>query len=195
VRPLNGREGTMALIVCPECGRGVSEKAVTCPQCGYPLKEPAAPAPVVAASGRRPKRGWGFEWRTKAELLGLPLVHVAIGRDPQTLKLRVAKGIVAVGQFGFGFVTIAQIGVGLLFGFGQVVAGLAAVGQVALGVSFGLGQFATGTTAIGQLAIGTYVLAQAGVGRHVWSGTVRDPDAVEHFTALWSAVKSLFGLG
>ena len=29
----------MALIVCPECGRQVSNKAVACPQCGYPISE------------------------------------------------------------------------------------------------------------------------------------------------------------
>ena len=27
----------MALIVCPECGRDVSDKAVVCPHCGYPI--------------------------------------------------------------------------------------------------------------------------------------------------------------
>ena len=184
----------MALIICPECSRGISEKALACPHCGYPLKEPPAPpteAPVVIV--RPGKRAWGFEWRTKAEVLGLPLIHVAIGRDPKTRKLRVAKGIVAIGQFGFGFITIAQLGVGLVFGFGQAVAGLVAIGQVALGVQFGLGQLATGATAIGQFAFGTYVLAQAGIGKHVWSTKLRDPQAVEHFTAFWNGIKALWG--
>lgn len=27
----------MALIICPECGRQVSDKAFTCPQCGFPI--------------------------------------------------------------------------------------------------------------------------------------------------------------
>ena len=178
----------MALIACPECGRGMSEKASACPQCGYPLREP--PKAVALVGGTR---AWGFEWRSKAQILGWPLVHVAIGRDPRTIKLRVAKGVIAIGQFAFGLVTVAPLGVGLLFGFGQFVAGFLAVGQVALGVQFGLGQFATGSTAIGQFAFGTYVLAQVGLGKHVWSTSLRDPEAVEHFTDLWNAVKGLLG--
>lgn len=27
----------MALIICPECGKSVSDKATVCPECGYPL--------------------------------------------------------------------------------------------------------------------------------------------------------------
>lgn len=27
----------MALIICPECGRQVSDRAAACPQCGYPI--------------------------------------------------------------------------------------------------------------------------------------------------------------
>ena len=34
----------MALIQCPDCGRGVSDAAPTCPGCGRPL---AAAAPVI----------------------------------------------------------------------------------------------------------------------------------------------------
>jgi len=28
----------MALIICPECKKGVSDKAITCPNCGYPIE-------------------------------------------------------------------------------------------------------------------------------------------------------------
>jgi hypothetical protein len=147
----------------------------------------------VVVRGGRIKRAWGFEWRTKAQILGWPLIHVAIGRDPKTLRLRVARGIIAVGQFGVGLITIAQFGFGLLFGLGQCAGGFVAVGQLALGLHFALGQFAIGMTAVGQFAFGQYVLAQIGVGRHVWSMAGRDPEAVGHFTALWDAVKGLVG--
>jgi hypothetical protein len=179
----------MALIACPECGQGISEHAPTCPRCGYPLKEPQVPVQRVVVRGGSNKRAWGFEWRTKAQILGWPLIHVAIGRDPQTLRLRVARGVIAVGQFGVGVITVAQFGFGLLFGLGQCVGGYLAVGQLALGLHFGLGQFAIGMTAIGQFAFGRYVLAQIGVGSHVWSTAGRDPEAVRYFTALWDAVK------
>jgi len=186
----------MALVMCPECGAGVSEKALACPRCGCPLREPD-PAPVAPAAATeapaRQRRGWGFEWRTRAEILGWPLVHVAVGRNPQTGRLRVAKGIIAVGQIGIGLITVAQLGVGILFALGQLVGGYVAIGQGALGLRFGLGQFACGMTAIGQFAFGKYVLAQAGAGKFVWSTRLRDPEAVQHFQNLWGFVKGLLG--
>ena len=34
-----GKVNKMALIICPECGKSVSDKATVCPECGYPLVE------------------------------------------------------------------------------------------------------------------------------------------------------------
>jgi len=174
----------MALVNCPECQQPVSDEAPVCVHCGYTLR------PAVRRGWRR---AWGFEWRTKAEVFGLPLIHVAIGRDPQTLRLRGAKGIIAVGQFAVGLVTVAQFGVGLLFGFGQFVVGSVVVAQFAGGLVFGLGQFASGYVAIGQAAIGEYVRAQAAWGRYVWAGMRHDPQAVALFGKIWEGVKSLLG--
>ena len=36
----------MALIICPECSREVSEKAESCPQCGYPINKPEVVKPL-----------------------------------------------------------------------------------------------------------------------------------------------------
>lgn len=30
----------MALINCPECGKGISDKAENCPNCGFPINQP-----------------------------------------------------------------------------------------------------------------------------------------------------------
>ena len=79
------------------------------------------------------------------------------------------RGIIAVGQFAYGVITVAQFGVGLLFGFGQFMIGWTAVSQFAFAIYFGMGQFTTGITAIGQFAYGKYVLAQMGIGKYVWS--------------------------
>jgi len=135
----------------------------------------------------------GFQWRTDAEILGWPVVHVAFGKDPKTGKVLVARGIIAVGQFGVGLITVAQVGVGLLFGFGQCVAGIVCVGQFALGGLFGLGQFATGQTVIGQFALGEYVLAQVGWGKYMWTQKVKDPEAIAYFTTLWQGIRAFFG--
>jgi hypothetical protein len=137
---------TTPLTVCRTCAHEVSTEALACPRCGAPFP------------WRRRWKGHGYEYRSKATLFGLPLVHVAVGRDERG-KLRVAKGIIAIGQFGVGVITIAQFGVGALFGLGQFVAaplavgqfalGLVAIGQIAIGVLFGLGMVATGLKAIG----------------------------------------------
>ncbi len=43
----------MALIICPECGKEISDKVKACPHCGYPLQEEVdltAPQPVEITS-------------------------------------------------------------------------------------------------------------------------------------------------
>lgn len=139
---------------CRVCQAPVSSMAHACPRCGAPF-----PARV----------GWngtGYEWKSPGTFRGIPLVHVAWGRDAKG-KLRVAKGVVAIGQFGIGAFTIAQFGVGLIFGFGQFVAapiaigqfalGLVAAGQFGIGILAGAGQFATGIFATGMKAFGVWV--------------------------------------
>lgn len=138
------------LAPCRACRREVSRDAVTCPHCG-------APKPAEQAWN-----GVGYEWKSEQTLFGLPLVHVAVGRDARG-KLRVAKGIIAIGQFAVGGIVVAQFGVGAVFGLGQFVAapisvaqfafGLAAIGQFAIGLLFGLGMIATGWKAIGLITL------------------------------------------
>ncbi len=140
----------------------------------------------------RTDNGHGFEWRTDSEWYGYPLVCVAAGRDEHG-RLRVAKGWLAVGQFAIGLVTFAQVGIGLLFGFGQCIFGITAVAQAAIALLFGAGQLATGYVAIGQLAVGYYVIAQMGLGWHVWMPKHADPAAVEFFRQLWQWVRQAAG--
>lgn len=142
------------LIACRSCREGVSTEALSCPHCG-------APHPAQQNWGGR-----GYEWKSKATLFGYPVVHVAFGRDEKG-KLRVAKGVIAIGQFGIGAITVAQFGVGFLFGLGQFMLaplalgqfaiGLAAAGQFGIGLLFGAGQFATGLKAYGMLTFGNWL--------------------------------------
>jgi hypothetical protein len=122
----------------------------------------------------------GFEWSTRFRVFGIPLVSVAFGTDERG-KTRVAKGFVAVGQFGFGAITVAQFGVGILFGIGQVTLGLAAVGQFALGLLVGAGQVAGGTFAIGQFVAGIYAMGQMGWATYLWSESTKDMEAIAMF--------------
>jgi hypothetical protein len=143
-------EAPGTLTSCRDCRKEVSKGAVHCPHCG-------APFPARARWG-----GQGYEWKSKAHILGIPLVHVAVGRDAQG-KLRVAKGIIAIGQFGVGVITVAQFGVAGLFGIGQFMAAPIAIGQFALGLA-----------AIGQFAIGgLYGLGMVGTG--IWGRSLFPP--------------------
>lgn len=45
----------MALILCPECGHSVSDKAISCPSCGYPINIPTT-VTTESAPKRKPKR-------------------------------------------------------------------------------------------------------------------------------------------
>jgi hypothetical protein len=170
--------------ICPKCAAAVPEGANDCPSCGAPLIVGRRLPGVM----KRPKAG--FEYKSPLTIYGWPLLHVAFGRD-ESGRFRIAKGIIAVGQFGIGLITFAQIGLGILFGFGQLTAGLIAVGQLAPAAIFGIGQFTTGHIAIGQFAIGDWVLAQIGFGVHTWTSMSRDPEAVAYFTGMWESIKGI----
>jgi hypothetical protein len=167
----------VALLKCRECGQEVSSLALACPHCGAPLP------------GAQPGQGTGFEWQSSQTFLGYPLIHVAVGKDAEGRR-RVAKGVIAIGQFAVGLITIAQFGVGLLFGFGQFIVGFTALAQIALALYFGVGQFATGYVAVGQIVLAYYGLAQLGWASHLWSMGRRDPAAVEYFRQLLEELRS-----
>jgi hypothetical protein len=135
----------MSLTPCRECRREVSTEAPVCPHCG------------VLEPWRESYRGTGFEWRSRASLFGWPLVHVALGHDPKG-RMRVARGIVAVGQFAVGLIVVAQFGVAYLLGIGQFVVGLNVLAQFGVAPLFACGQFVAGAVAAGPFALGWRVL-------------------------------------
>ena len=114
-------------------------------------------------SRSRPEQRRAYEFRSARTVYGLPLVHIAFGRDPEGKKMRVASGVIAIGDmaiggiaiglFSFGGIAFGGISVGLV-GFGGIVLGLlAALGGVGVG-SFAVGGIAIGGFAVGGLAIG-----------------------------------------
>lgn len=134
------------------------------------------------------------EFKSHTSIFGMPLLHYTYGRNPETGRRVVAKGVIAVGrlacgvlaigQAAFGLLAFGQLAIGIVFGLGQLSTGVAAVGQMAIAVLFGAGQLTTGYIAIGQLAMGKYVLAQGGIGEYVWSMNRADPEALEFFKSL-----------
>jgi hypothetical protein len=121
----------------------------------------------------------GFEWRTRASIFGFPLICIAFGRDPNG-RLRIARGLLAIGQFAYGGIVIAQFGEGIVT-LSQFAVGLLAFGQLALGILLGLGQVSTGVMAIGQVVCGLYGLCQIGWAKYMWSPDRTDMEAVSMF--------------
>ena len=150
----------MSLIQCKECNESISEKAPLCPHCGCP------------------HRGafYCFEYKSEKILFGLPLVHIVMDPaiDPATGKLRVAKGIVAIGGIAIGWLALGGLALGLI-AFGGVGLGLlAAIGG--LGISLG---FALGGLAIGGCAVGYYAIGGGAFGAHAVGGNAQDPHFLE----------------
>lgn len=125
---------------CRECRKEISEQAFSCPHCG-------APYPA-----REKWDGWGFEYKSEANIMGLPLLHVSFKFRPNKTPV-VAKGVISIGQFGCGFFNISQFGIGVISIRQFTVAG------------FALAQFAFAWKLIAQ--IGIYI--EEGRGQMVWS--------------------------
>jgi hypothetical protein len=113
---------------CRSCQHEVSEDALACPHCG-------APYPAKAKWD-----GWGYEYKSKAELFGLPLLHVSFKYRPNRVPV-VAKGVIAIGQFAMGLITISQFGIGII-----------SISQFTIAV-FALAQFAAAYSLIAQIGI------------------------------------------
>lgn len=113
--------------ICRECNHNVSEQAPICPNCG-------APRPAD-----QNWNGWGYEYKSKAEVLGLPLLHISFKFSPK-LRPIPAVGIISIGQFGAGIINISQFGIGV----------------------FSLSQFTIAGYAIAQFGIAYSLIAQFG---------------------------------
>jgi hypothetical protein len=125
---------------CRECRKEISEHAFACPNCG-------APYPA-----HRSWDGWGYEYKSKLTLAGLPFLHISFKYRANRTPV-VACGIIAIGQFGCGIICIAQFGLGIVSVAQFTVAG------------FALAQFALAYSLIAQF--GGYLVE--GHGQHVFS--------------------------
>ncbi|MDB5385101.1 MAG: hypothetical protein JWM11_747 [Planctomycetaceae bacterium] len=134
------------------------------------------------------------EFRSHESIFGMPWVHITWGRSPETMRRVTAKGVIAIGKcaigglalghMSVGVIAIGQLGLGCFLGIGQATTGVVALGQLAIGGLIGIGQFTCGHMAIGQLAFGEFVLAQVGMGTHVWDTRGVDKDAFQFFRQL-----------
>ncbi len=121
---------------CRECQHDISEQALACPNCGaqYPAKEK--------------RDGWGFEYKSKTTIMGLPLLHISFKYRLNGMPVP-AKGIISIGQFGIGIINFSQFGMGIIsvsqftiaaYTLAQVALAYSGAAQIGLFFNQGYGQ-------------------------------------------------------
>ena len=90
-----------------------------------------------------------YEYKSKANIFGLPLLHINTGGAYMS---NTAKGVVAIGDIAVGVVSIGGVSTGVI-ALGAVAIGPLALGAVAVG-GIALGAVAVGAYAFGAVAIG-----------------------------------------
>jgi hypothetical protein len=144
-----------------------------------------------------PVVGEVWEYRSRATLLGLPLVHCRFGNLPGQ-KTKPAVGWIAYGERAYGIlfasgglavgaISMGAVSFGILafggMGFGLVAFGGFAIGAVALGGG-AIGYVASGGIALGwQAALGGMAVAREfALGGGALAHHINDPAAREFFT-------------
>lgn len=193
-------------------------------QFGPPKEDAEAKAPIEYQLEWTPRGTWKrfdypdgkrfTEYTSHSTFLGRPFLNYTSGIDPETKRVKTARGFIAIGPRAVGVIAIGQYARGFL-AIGQLAIGVFALGQLSIGLCFALGQLAIATAALGQLAIGGacagqiavglffaagqfalgyvamglggagwYAYGQNFFGRHVWDMHHADPFAVEFFKSL-----------
>lgn len=112
---------------------------------------------------------WHYEYKSKASIFGIPLIHINLGRESKT-----AKGIIAIGNKAYGLIAIGLFALGLI-SIGGLCIGIVSIGLVSLSI-FGLasiisiavvanGVIAIGVIAQGVVAVGSFAFGPIAFGK------------------------------
>ena len=129
--------------------------------------------------------GYGYEYKSSVAIGAWPLVHVCAGIDPVTMRPRIARGVVAIGNVAVGVLAIGGVACGVFTLGGASIGLLLAVGGAALGLGLSIGGLAVGSIAIGGAAVGfVYAVGGGGFGPAVIDARRCDETARE-FVRRW----------
>lgn len=135
--------------------------------------------------------GWHYEYKSRAALFGLPLVHINMGG----WGIHRARGVLAIGNFATGVLALGGCSVGLIalgglsiggLALGGLALGAAAVGGVAVGALCALGGLAL---SFGLSVGGCAVSLSYALGGGAYAGKVAAGGAASAPIAIGDAVK------
>lgn len=101
-----------------------------------------------------------YEYKSKKELFGLPLVHINIGRG-----IKKAKGIIAIGNISIGVISIGLMSIGVL-SFGVLSLALFSLAVLSIGLLLAVGAISIGVVSIGAVSIGIFSLGALAIGKY-----------------------------
>jgi tRNA A-37 threonylcarbamoyl transferase component Bud32 len=152
---------------------------------GDPLAEP------TDESSPLQKRRREYEFRSTATVFGLPLVHIAFSRDPEGKKMRLASGVIAIGDAAIGGVAVGGFSFGGI-AFGGISVGLMSFGGIVLGLFTALGGIGFGGFAAGGVAFGL-VAAQGAL--HLAPKELLETELASVTLAGWLMMTASFTVG
>lgn len=165
---------TAAVGFCTLCQKGVCRECVGRETPG-----------LVCRSCVQGRKVIGFEYKSRINIGSWPLIHICAGMDPETMRPKIARGILAVGNIAVGVVAIAGLACGVVAVGGASFGLVLALGGAAVGLGISVGGVAIGSIAVGGAAIGFfYAIGGGAMGPAVIDGRQCDPAALE-FVRRW----------
>ena len=113
----------------------------------------------------------GREWKSRATLLGIPLIHIHFSDPARAPTPRATSmwGTIRQAPVARGWIALGERASGILLGIGGFATGLVAMGGIAVG-GIAMGGMSLGVVSLGGLAVGALVLGGMSLGGWAWGG-------------------------